>query len=186
MTVAGFSLRDAVLPLDAWIVDHMYAPPESVMATLATAVSGGGTLLCLVALIAGVAGVARRYGTRARGFLLRMLPIAPVGATVLLLQEVIARPGPPQQPQTGTYPSGHVAIVTAVAFAAVIVCGALGQAWRRAVLPCAAVVVAMVAVSRMVLAEHWLLDVLAAAVAATGAALVALVLLRVQPPAASA
>ena len=92
-------------------------------------VSGAGTVLCLVALVAGAIAAARRRGARHVG---RVLIVVPVAASVLLSQNLFLRPGPPQQPQVGSYPSGHVAVVTALAFGAVLLFREPGRGRRQA------------------------------------------------------
>lgn len=187
--LAGVLLDDVTPPADAWLADHAAAAPGSPLAAAATAVSGVGTLLCLAALVAGavaatVAG--RRRGGRGTGRVARILLAVPLAASVLLLQNLFLRPGPPQQPQAGTYPSGHIAVVTAVAFAAVLVYRELGRAWHRAALAGALTATALVAASRIVLAEHWLLDAAGAIVGALGIGLLVAAALRLVPAAPAA
>lgn len=136
MMLAGVLLRDVTPPADAWLVDHAWAAPGSRLAAVATAIGGVGTLLCLAALTAGAvaAAVVRRRAGRGVGYVARVLVTVPLAASVLLLQGLFLRPGPPQQPQVGTYPSGHVAVVTAIAFAAVLLYRELGRGWHRVTL----------------------------------------------------
>lgn len=177
----GLLLRDVVPPVDAWILDHLYAAPESTAATIATAISGMGTLLCLLALVLVAATVLRRRRARAAGFVLRSLLLGVLCSSALFLQEVILRPGPAQQPEAATYPSGHTAVITAVAFTVFILSGRLGPRWRLAALWGGATAVVLVSASRVVLAEHWLIDVAAAILAAVGVGLAAAGLLRLVP-----
>jgi membrane-associated phospholipid phosphatase len=181
--LAGLLLRDVTPPADAWLVDHALAAPGSRLAAVATAISGVGTLLCLAALTAGAvaAAVVRRRGGRGAGYVARVLVTVPAAASVLLLQGLFLRPGPPQQPQVGTYPSGHVAVVTAIAFAAVLLCRELGRGWHRAALAGALTAVTLVAGSRIVLAEHWLLDAAGAVAGALGVGLLVAAALRLGP-----
>jgi undecaprenyl-diphosphatase len=111
--------------------------------------------------------------------------MVPLAASVLLLQGLFLRPGPPQQPQVGTYPSGHVAVVTAIVFAAVLLYSELGRGWYRATLAGALTAVALVAGSRVMLAEHWLLDTAGAVAGALGAGLLVAAALRLGPAAPS-
>lgn len=181
VTSAGVVLRDAVPPADAWVLDHLYAAPGTTTAAVATVLSGIGTLLCLVVLVCGAAAVWWRRRGRAGGFLMRTLALGLLCGSVLLLQDLILRPGPPQQPQAGTYPSGHATVVTAAAFTAFVLCGWLGRTWRLATLITGGTAVLLVSASRVVLAEHWLIDVAAAVVATTGAGLLAAAVLRLGP-----
>jgi membrane-associated phospholipid phosphatase len=185
MVLAGVLLRDVTPPADAWLVDHASAAPGSRLATAATAVGGVGTLLCVAALTAGaVAGaVVRRRSRPSAVPVARVLVTVPLAASILLLQGLFLRSGPPQQPQVGTYPSGHVAVVTAIAFAAVLLCRELGRGWHRAALAGALTVVALVAASRIVLAEHWLLDTAGAVAGALGIGLLVAAALRLGPAA---
>lgn len=174
VTAAGFALRDVVPPADAWIVENWYAAPDSAAGRVATAVSGAGTLLCLGLLIAAVA-VAVRQGGGITVFT-RAAAVAGAGVAVLGLQRLILRPGPPLQPEAGTYPSGHATVATA-AVATALVLVAARASWRRWVLIAGGASVLLVSASRVVLAEHWLVDVTAGIIATAGAALLAIALL---------
>lgn len=185
VVVAGLLLRDVVPPADTWVLDHLYATPGSAGAAFATAASGVGTVLCLVAVGCGAAAVWWRDRGRAGGFLLRALALGLLCGSVLLLQELVMRPGPPQQPQTGTYPSGHATVVTAAAVTTLVLYGRLGRGWRAAALTAGLASVLLVSASRVILAEHWLIDVAAAIVATAGAGLLAATVLRLSPAARS-
>lgn len=177
--VAGVVLRDVTPPADAWLAANASNARGGVLAAVATAVSGVGTLLCLAALAAGAATVAvRRRGDRGARRVARVLVTVPLAASILLSQGLFLRPGPPQQPQAGTYPSGHVAVVTAIAFAAVLLYRELGRKWHRAAVAGAVTAVVLVAASRIVLAEHWLLDGAGAIVGALGIGLLTAAALR--------
>jgi membrane-associated phospholipid phosphatase len=178
VVLVGLLLRGVTPPADAWIVHHLYAPAGSPVAAVATAVSGVGTLLGLAALLVGAVLVWWRGRARSTGLLLRVLAVAVTSGSVLLLQNLILRPGPPQQPQLGTYPSGHATVLTAIVVAAVLLYGTLGKAWRRGALIGGGAAIVLVSASRMVLAEHWLIDIVAAIVATTCVGLVAAAALR--------
>lgn len=184
--LAGVLLHDVIPPADAWLVDHASAARGSRLAGVATAISGVGSLLCLAALVTGAVAATvavRRRGGRAAGHVGRVLLTAPLAASILLLQGLFLRSGPPQQPQAGSYPSGHIAIVTAIAFTAVLLYRELGRGWHRAALVGAGTAVALVAASRIVLAEHWLLDAAGAVVGAVGIGLLVAAALRLGPAA---
>lgn len=186
MLLAGVLLRDVVPPADRWLVDHVTGAPGSLPAGIATAISGVGTLLCMAGLAAGAVAAAiamRRRGERAAGRVTAILATVPLAASILLLQNLFLRSGPPQQPQAGTYPSGHVAVIAAVGFAAVLLYGELGRTWHRIALTGAAVAVALVAASRIVLAEHWLLDTAGSVAGVLGIGLLSVAAPRLRAPA---
>lgn len=167
VAAAGLVLRDVVPPADAWIVEHWYAAPDTAAGRAATAVSGAGTLACFGLLVAAAAASVRR---RDRTALARAAVIALAGVALLGLQRLILRPGPPLQPEAGTYPSGHATMVT-TAVAAALVLVAVRPGWRRVVLIAGGAAVLLVSASRVLLAEHWLVDVTAGIIAVTGVAL---------------
>jgi membrane-associated phospholipid phosphatase len=181
VVLVGLLLRGVTPPADAWIVHHLYAAPGSPVAAVATAVSGVGTLVGLAALLVGAVLVWWRGRARSVGLLLRVLVVTVASGSVLLLQNLILRPGPPQQPQLGTYPSGHATVMTALVLAGVLLYGTLGTAWRRGALIGGGAAIVLVSASRMVLAEHWLIDIMAAIVATTCVGLVAAAALRLHP-----
>lgn len=184
--VAGLLLRDVTPPLDRWVLDTLRASPGSAAAGVATAISGIGTLLCLAGLVAGAVAVWRRHRAAATEVLLRSAALGVLSASVLMLQNVVLRPGPPQQPQLSTYPSGHATIVTAIALTAVVLYGVLGPRWRTAAVAAGAILVVLVSASRVVLAEHWLVDVAGAIVATVGVGMLVLAALRPGRPQAAA
>jgi membrane-associated phospholipid phosphatase len=174
---AGVLLRSVALPLDVWIVDNLYLAPGTAGAGVATAISAVGTLACMAALLAGAVMVWRRRGA---GLVLRASLMGVLCGSVMALQPLILRPGPPLQPQAGTYPSGHATVVTAIVFTAIVLYGSLGRGWRSVAVVAGGFAVVLVSASRVVLAEHWLVDVVAAAVATVGVGLVAMTALRVR------
>ena len=177
--LAGLLLRDVVPPLDAWIVGNLYQPPGTVAAVVATAISGAGTLLGIGALLVGLA-LAWRHGSF--GLLLRHVVVLAACAATVFLQMVFVRPGPPQTDQDWTYPSGHVVVITALACTAVLAARSVPGFRPRPALALAGGAVLLVAASRVVLAEHWLLDVAGAAAATTGVGLIAAFALRLTGP----
>lgn len=186
MLLAGVLLRDVVPPADRWLVDHVTGAPGSAPADIATAISGAGTMLFMAALAVGavaVAVVVRRRGDRAAGRVAAILATVPVTASILLLQGLFLRSGPPRQPQLGTYPSGHVAVVAALGFAAVLLYRELGRTWHRIALAGAIAAVALVSASRIVLAEHWLLDTAGSVAGVLGIGLLMVAALRLRTPA---
>lgn len=181
VAVAGLLLRHRIPPADGWVVEHLYAEPGTATANVAAIVSGAGTLLCLGFVMVAAVIVWRRHRTKAAGLLLRTLLLLGVCSSILLLQGLIQRAGPPQQPEVGTYPSGHATIVTAVVFAAIILYASLGGAWVRGAVALGGAAVLLVCASRVVLAEHWLVDVAGGIVGTIGIGLLAAAILRIGP-----
>lgn len=176
VTVAGVVLGDRVPPLDGWILRHWWATPGSAPSDVAAGISVAGTLLGLVAVLAGFAALwrARGAGTVAR----YAVVLVGCGATGLL-QMVFQRPGPPVVEADWTYPSGHAAIMTAAAFTCVLMCRSSAQRTQVAV-PAGLVVVA-VSAGRLVLGEHYLIDVVAAVVVTVGVGLLLAAPLKLLP-----
>lgn len=181
VTMAGIVLREVTPPADAWVLDHLYAAPGTAAARVATIISFAGTLLLLVMLIAGAIMVWRHQRTEAPGLLLRTLLLLALCGSVFALQGVIGRVGPPQQPDVGTYPSSHATLATAVLFAAAVLYARLGRSWLRGVTVAGGAVLLLVCFSRMVLAEHWMVDVVAGIVATVGVGMFAAALLDIGP-----
>ncbi|ADD41101.1 phosphatase PAP2 family protein [Stackebrandtia nassauensis] len=180
----GLLLRDVVPPADAWIIDHWYAAPDSLITTIATATSGVGTLLALAAVPA--AAITLLIRRRAQGkphlsLLARGLLLIPICGSVLAIQQLVMRPGPPMQPEASTYPSGHATIATAALFTAAVLFWLADPRWGRLAASTGAVAVLAVSASRVVLAEHWLLDVAGAITATAGIGLLAIAVLRIVP-----
>ncbi|ALG08452.1 hypothetical protein AOZ06_17395 [Kibdelosporangium phytohabitans] len=140
------------------IIDGVQIPPGSVLHQASLAVSTIGVLACLAILVA-VAVRARPRGVDlllCAGFLL-------LCAAVAVLQFVFQRPGPPGQPLGFSFPSGHASISGALAVTSVVIAAVFVRSWLRAVLilQCTAVLFTMAA--RIALAEHYLSDVVGAA-----------------------
>ncbi|WP_158581669.1 phosphatase PAP2 family protein [Actinomadura spongiicola] len=186
MGVAGLALGDRVPPLDSWILGHLYSRPETTPATIATLVSGVGSLLVLALLLAAASTLLWRR--RAQG--VRLLPrhgvlLAACLATVAL-QAAFQRSGPPVTAQDWTYPSGHVTILGALAFTALMVSMELTARWRTTVLAVGVTTLVAVSASRVTLGEHYLIDVVGAVLATVGVGLLAAAALNLRPRPATA
>lgn len=180
VSLAGVLLGDDVPPLDAWLLAHLYAEPGAPVAAVATIVSGVGTLAALALLLVATGRLLWRDRRRAAGPLARHLLLLLGSAGALLLQVVFQRPGPPVTAADWTYPSGH-AVVTAAALTAVLLAWPLGPGWRRPVLTVAVGAVLLVSASRVLLGEHYLIDVVAAVTATAGVGLLLATMLRLWP-----
>jgi len=183
VAATGILLRGVTPPADGWLVEHLYAVPGTAAARVATVASGAGTLLCIGLVLAGAIAVWRRHRPRVTGMLTRTLLLLLACGSVLMLQGLVQRAGPPQQPEAATFPSGHATIVTAAVFAAVVLYAELGRAWLRGAAAVGGAAVVLVCTSRVVLAEHWLVDVVAGVVATAGMGLLAAAVLRIGPAA---
>ncbi|MGH3804307.1 MAG: phosphatase PAP2 family protein [Pseudonocardiaceae bacterium] len=168
--VTGVLLGESTPPLDTWMVDHWYVEPGTGHARIATVVSGVGTLAVISALVVALTALALQH-KRPRLWL-RYLVLLTAGLATVLLQMVFQRAGPPVTAQDWTYPSGHVVIMTAVAFTAVAA-HAMTPSWSIVVTAVGTLGVLAVAASRVTLGEHYFIDVVAAAVATVGVGLLA-------------
>jgi membrane-associated phospholipid phosphatase len=165
--VLGALVRDRWSPLDTWFVREFRLPVDP---PVVEAAAGVGVLLAVAGLVLAVAAALRRPAMRAglwrHGVLLAAC--AAVAGTQVLFQ----RPGPPGAGQDWTYPSGHAAVITAVAVTAVVLCRRSAPAWARTVLVAEALAVTVTTASRVVLGEHFPTDVLGAMAAVVGVGLV--------------
>jgi membrane-associated phospholipid phosphatase len=179
--VAGIALGDRVPPLDSWILDHLYSRPGTAPATVATAISGVGTIVVLAVLLATVTGLLRRYGARGVRLLPRYGALLAICLTTVAMQAAFRRSGPPVTAQDWTYPSGHVTVLSALAFTTFVISAGLTRMWRAVVLASSTTVVVVVAAGRVTLGEHYLVDVVAALFATVGAGLLAIAALGPAP-----
>ncbi|WP_165969382.1 phosphatase PAP2 family protein [Actinomadura sp. KC06] len=181
MVIAGIALGDRVPPLDTWIVGHLYSRPETAPATVATVISGAGTIVGLVLLLAAAAALLRRWRAGSARLLPRHGVLLVACLATVALQAAFRRPGPPVTSQDWTYPSGHVTVLAALAFTAFVISLELTAAWRATVLAASVTTLAAVSASRVTLGEHYLVDVVAALFATVGAGLLAVAALNLRP-----
>ncbi|MFC6016050.1 phosphatase PAP2 family protein [Plantactinospora solaniradicis] len=179
--VAGGLIRDRVPPLDAWILTNLYAPADGDLAGLATVASGAGTLAALAMLLIALGQLVLRGRRRAVGYATRHLVLLVGCLTPMLLQAVFQRPGPPVAATDWTYPSGHAVVVTAAALTTVLVSRPLTRGWRVPMATTAVTAVLLVSASRVLLGEHYLVDVVAAVVVTVGVGLLLAAALRLWP-----
>lgn len=121
---------------------------------------GGVAILALLAL--GL-GLRRRWADL-------LATVATIGGgwlSALLLKTLIDRPRPPLAVEhSASYPSGHVALVTAVVFAVFFL--VRGVDVRDGVLVGGALLIVLVAFSRMILGAHYLTDTVGAVLVVSG------------------
>ncbi|MFC7624733.1 phosphatase PAP2 family protein [Microlunatus sp. GCM10028923] len=182
MITAGLLLRGSAMPpLDLRLTDLLYAPPGTLTAQLAQLGSAVPLLVILIGLVIVCVRAARTDRPQFLRAAPRFLAVLAACPVLLLLQEIIARPGPVHQPNS-TYPSGH-----AIVFGGLVAITAMIVAHRpsplgRTVLLIDAVAVIIVCGSRMVLAEHYLSDLIGGLLGVTGIALLLGGTLGLIPP----
>ncbi|WP_285697076.1 phosphatase PAP2 family protein [Actinomadura sp. NBRC 104412] len=176
--IAGIALGDRVPPLDSWIVGHLYSRPRTVPSAIAAVVSGAGTVIALALLLATVSDLLRRRRAQGARLLARHAALLTACLATMALQAVFQRPGPPVTAQDWTYPSGHVTLLTALAFTAFMISRELTAAWRATVLVASTATLVAVSAGRVTLGEHYLLDVVAAVLATLGVGLITVAVLN--------
>lgn len=171
--LAGWLLRDLIPPLDLFVATRLYDPSTAIY----PAISGLGTFVALGMVLILLVAVWRRRGLRV-GELLRYGALLACCLATALLQVVFQRPGPPQHEPDWTYPSGHVVVITAFAVTAVAIASSVSPRWARIATAVGVISICLVSVSRVIVAQHWLVDVVAAAIATVGVAVVAATVMR--------
>jgi membrane-associated phospholipid phosphatase len=173
--VLGVTVRDRWSPLDTWFVREFRLPVD---APVIEAAAGAGVLLAVAGLVLAVAAALRRPAVRAR--LWQHAVLLAACSAVAGAQVLFQRPGPPGAGQDWTYPSGHAAVITAVAVTAVVLCRRSAPAWARAMLLVEVLAVAVTTASRVALGEHFPTDVVGAMVAVLGVGLVVTALIDIR------
>lgn len=153
--------RDLDRRLGLWI----YELRTPFLHDLAVAVSGLGSLPFLAGVAVAVAVFHLRRGEKALAGWTMALPLLAQGANVLLKFTLqLPRPSLAEGvPTSFGYPSGH-AMVSTVVYGVVAI--GLGSYWPRVRLPvalAAVLLVALIALSRLVLGVHWPSDVIGGA-----------------------
>nr|WP_198151218.1 phosphatase PAP2 family protein [Kibdelosporangium sp. MJ126-NF4] len=148
--------------MDRWIVNGIQIVPGSVPHRLSLVMSTVGVIAGFAVLVAVAVRAWWRKPYRGMDVLWCAVLLLAC-ALVAALQYAFRRPGPPGQPDGFSYPSGHASIAGAVAVTSVVIAAVFVRSWLRTivVLQCTAVLVTMAA--RVALAEHFLSDVVGAA-----------------------
>ena len=184
---ALFAQNNHVPSWDQLLTTRLAHPRGSSAFRLADAVSTLASGPVIAALAVGFAIATWR---RSRNLLMAALvPVAGAlgGVAELAAKHVVGRLRPPTAVLTGEsgngFPSGHTTGATAVAFAIVAMLAALGFSGRRlAIAWCVAIVASvMVAVARVVVGAHYLLDTIGGLALGSLCALVAAVVLSAAP-----
>lgn len=153
--------QDAAISANLHGLDTGWA--HSIMSLISAIFSpiGGIAILALAAL-----GLALR-----RRLVDALLVVTVIGSgwlSTLVLKHLIDRPRPPvATADGGGYPSGHVALVTAVVFAVFFL--ARNVDWRDTVATVGPMLIVLVAFSRVILGAHYLTDTIGAVLLASGA-----------------
>ncbi|HEX9030899.1 MAG TPA: phosphatase PAP2 family protein, partial [Streptosporangiaceae bacterium] len=150
-------------PVARFVVPRRVRPLTTVLDVVTNA--GGPVGMAVLALIAGVLlGVAWRSWTPP---LVLGVTYAGIGGITLVVKSVVGRPRPPvahavQSAPGFSFPSAHAAVAIAVCGAVAWLCGLRLRSWagRAALWSAAAMIAALVGLSRIYLGVHWTSDVL--------------------------
>lgn len=135
---------------------------HTVMAAVSTAFSPIGGISILALLVLWLA-LRRRFSDAA----MALVTVGGGWLSAMALKAIIARPRPPLAlEQTYSYPSGHVALVTALVFAVFFLCRGVDA--RDTVLVGGSMLIVLVAFSRMILGAHYLTDTVGAVLLTSG------------------
>ncbi|MGW4844352.1 phosphatase PAP2 family protein [Nocardia brasiliensis] len=159
----------------------MFVPAGTAAASAATTLAALGSLSGLAALIAAAVLLLRSHGREAVRTLVLAAVLLAVCAATALSQGLFHRAGPPLMAADWTYPSGHGVIAGALACATVVLCTHLSAVPRRTLTAIAVVAPVPTLWSRLVLGEHYLLDITAAVLLTIGVCLLAVLALRLTP-----
>jgi undecaprenyl-diphosphatase len=171
MVAAGLVLRGpAMPPLDLRLAELLYAQPGTDAARLALAGSAAPMLAVLAGLVIVSVQAARTDRSALQRLAPRLLAVLAACPLLLILQELIGRPGPALQPGP-TYPSGHAIVIGTLVATTLLIVAQSPTLTGRIVLIVDSVAVIVVVGSRMVLAEHYLSDLVGGLVGVAGIAL---------------
>jgi undecaprenyl-diphosphatase len=160
----GHPFEEADRALAEWLVDHRTAALDRLSGALSAL--GNTTVVLVLAVLAALAGVALHRTWRPA--LLLAVALGGELTVFLITTALIDRPRPPVPhldatlPPTSSFPSGHTAAALCLygSLAALVLAGTRGR-WRGPVVTSAAVVVLLVAGSRLYRGAHYLSDVVA-------------------------
>lgn len=135
---------------------------HTIMAAVSTAFSPIGGIAILTVLALWLA-LRRRFSDAA----MVLVTVGGGWLSAMALKAIVARPRPPLAlEQTHSYPSGHVALVTALVFAVFFLCRGVDA--RDTVLVGGSMLIVLVAFSRMILGAHYLTDTVGAVLLTSG------------------
>ncbi|MFI0423494.1 phosphatase PAP2 family protein [Spongiactinospora sp. 9N601] len=178
--LTGLLVRQMPSPLDRLLLDGIRLVPGSTLERLATVLSAIGVLAGLTLLIT-VAIQAWRKGTPWLPPLLSFVLLVKCGSLVTL-QAVFRRPGPPAVSGTFSYPSGHATIASALAVTSIVISVMYARHLLRALIPLQGAAVVITMASRVALGEHYLTDVLGAILGTSAIALLGLAVATTRWP----
>lgn len=168
----GILVRETTPLLDTWAFRLLTLESGSAAHGIALLVSTLAVLAGIVTLVVVVFRVTwrqPRWGVRMAGSAVILLGCG----SLVLLQQVFQRPGPPGQPESFSYPSGHATVACAAAATAIVLSVLYARAALRAIVAVESAAVVLTMAARVALAEHYLTDVIGAV---TGVATVALLI----------
>lgn len=182
LVTLGLLLRDRVPAVDAWGVDALRMTPGSGAETAVAATSDWLRNACVAAAVAATGWLLwcgrRQAVLPALGCVALFLLLAPSSE---LLKDVFDRPHP-TDPADVSYPSTHVTTATVAVVIAAGILASLARRWRTWLVVLAVSAVVVTAATRVLLGEHYVTDVGAAALGYTGVTLLGRRLVRLPAP----
>jgi PAP2 superfamily len=180
MVALGAFVRHRVPAVDGWTMKHMSADPSGALSIVATGASEGLRIATVLALASGITVLWRRQRRPRSAHLLKYVALFAIGFATSASKAIFQRPQP-TAPEDWSFPSAHVGIVTSAVFAGVVLCHVFAPQWRRLALGVGSGAVVLTALTRMVLGEHYLTDIVGAVVGTVGVSLLAATALRILP-----
>jgi membrane-associated phospholipid phosphatase len=178
----GLWVRDTVPWIDTQVADAVgttYVNDQTVQVFTDIL----GPVLSIVAAVLIAAGVILMWVKDRNweaGVLARCLVVLLACRTLSFFKDVFTRLRPRQYPEYA-FPSGHTVSVACVAFTGVLLCAWFARRALPWVIGLAVAVTVVAAALRVMLAVHWLTDVVGSVVGVTGVGLVVAVVLRLLP-----
>jgi len=180
----GYWVSHGVPGIDATVAgatgDQWAGTPGRIATVLGAVLGPDLPIVALGALLVWAMVAWRRRHTDLAGLLVRASALLVLCRLTSLFKGVYARARPRDYPDW-SFPSGHVVSVTSVAFTAIVLCAWLARPALRRCVVVSIAAVTLAAACRVVLAVHWLTDVLGGVLVVAGTGLLAARVLTMLP-----